>query len=105
MIQNIKELQNAQLQQQVKAAASMAEAIKLITTVGAEKGYSFFHPECSSGAQWANARGARTLKLTLPAVAGGARGSAITGLSRPLLVKLAPGGVMRLWFSNCQARL
>jgi predicted ribosomally synthesized peptide with nif11-like leader len=42
MIQNIKELlQNAQLQQQVKEAANLEEAIKLITTAGAEKGYSF----------------------------------------------------------------
>ncbi len=42
MIENIKELlQNAQLQQQVKASANLAEAIKLITTAGAEKGYSF----------------------------------------------------------------
>jgi len=58
MIQNIKELlQNAQLTA-VKAAASMAEAIKLIQTVGAER-YSFTQGVCS-GAQWANARGART---------------------------------------------
>lgn len=42
MIQNIKELlQNAQLQQQVKEAANLAEAIKLITTAAVEKGYSF----------------------------------------------------------------
>ncbi|MDZ7960291.1 MAG: Nif11-like leader peptide family natural product precursor [Aulosira sp. DedQUE10] len=42
MIQNIKELlQNAQLQQQIKEAANLAEAIKLITTAGAKKGYSF----------------------------------------------------------------
>jgi predicted ribosomally synthesized peptide with nif11-like leader len=42
MIQNIKEmLQNAQLQQQVKAATNLVEAIKLIVSAGAEKGYSF----------------------------------------------------------------
>jgi methionine salvage enolase-phosphatase E1 len=42
MIQNIKELlQNAQLQQQVKEAANLAEVIKLITTAGAQKGGSF----------------------------------------------------------------
>lgn len=42
MIQNLKELlQNAQLQQQVKEATNLAEAIKLITTAGVEKGYSF----------------------------------------------------------------
>jgi hypothetical protein len=42
MIQNIKELlQNTQLQQQVKASANLAEAIKLITTAGVQKGYSF----------------------------------------------------------------
>lgn len=40
MIQNIKELlQNTQLQQQVKQAANLAEAIKLITTAGVEKSY------------------------------------------------------------------
>ena len=42
MIQHIKELlQNAQLQQQVKEATNLAEAIKVITTAGAQKGYSF----------------------------------------------------------------
>ncbi len=42
MINDIKELlQNAQLQQQIKASANLAEAIKLITTAGAERGYSF----------------------------------------------------------------
>jgi predicted ribosomally synthesized peptide with nif11-like leader len=42
MINNIKELlQNTQLQQQVKASANLAEAIKLITTAGVQKGYSF----------------------------------------------------------------
>jgi hypothetical protein len=42
MIQNIKELlQNAQLQQQVKEADNLAEAIKLIATAGLQKGYSF----------------------------------------------------------------
>ncbi len=42
MIQNIKELlQNAQLQQQVKEATNLVEAIKLITTAGTQKGYSF----------------------------------------------------------------
>lgn len=42
MIQNIKELlQNAQLQQQVKEATNLVEAIKLITTAGVQKGYSF----------------------------------------------------------------
>jgi predicted ribosomally synthesized peptide with nif11-like leader len=42
MLENIKELlQNAQLQQQVKAATNLAAAIELITTAGAQKGYSF----------------------------------------------------------------
>ncbi len=42
MIDNIKELlQNVQLQQQLKEAGNLAEAIKLITTAGAQKGYSF----------------------------------------------------------------
>jgi hypothetical protein len=42
MIQNIKELlRNTQLQQQVKEAANLTEAIKLITIAGAKKGYSF----------------------------------------------------------------
>ncbi len=42
MLENIKALlQNTQLQQQVKAAANLAAAIELITTAGAQKGYSF----------------------------------------------------------------
>ncbi|OUL25476.1 Nif11-like leader peptide family natural product precursor [Nostoc sp. T09] len=42
MIENIKELlQNVQLQQQLKEAGNLAEAIKLITIAGAQKGYSF----------------------------------------------------------------
>jgi predicted ribosomally synthesized peptide with nif11-like leader len=42
MIQNISELlQNAQLQQQVKEATNLTEAIKLITNASAKKGYSF----------------------------------------------------------------
>ncbi len=40
MIENIKELlQNTQVQQQVRAADNLAEAIKVITTAGAQKGY------------------------------------------------------------------
>ncbi|BAY78519.1 hypothetical protein NIES25_49940 [Nostoc linckia NIES-25] len=42
MLHQIKELlQNAQLQQQVQAAANQAEAIKLIAIASAEKGYNF----------------------------------------------------------------
>ncbi|MDZ8106272.1 MAG: Nif11-like leader peptide family natural product precursor [Nostoc sp. DedQUE12a] len=42
MLQQIKELlQNAQLQQQVQAAANQAEAIKLLAIASAEKGYNF----------------------------------------------------------------
>ncbi|MFN6563869.1 MAG: Nif11-like leader peptide family RiPP precursor [Nostoc sp. ChiSLP01] len=42
MLHQIKELlQNAQLQQQVQAAANQAEAIKLLAIAGAEKGYNF----------------------------------------------------------------
>ena len=42
MIQNIKQLlQNAQLQQQVKEASNLAEAIKVIANAGVQKGYSF----------------------------------------------------------------
>ena len=42
MIQTIKELlQNPQLQQQVKEATNLVEAIKIITIAGAAKGYSF----------------------------------------------------------------
>jgi hypothetical protein len=42
MIQNIKDLlQNTQLQMQVKEAANLAEAIKLITIASVQKGYSF----------------------------------------------------------------
>ncbi|MBD2679304.1 MULTISPECIES: Nif11-like leader peptide family RiPP precursor [Nostoc] len=42
MLHQIKELlQNAQLQQQVQAAANQAEAIKLLAIASAEKGYNF----------------------------------------------------------------
>jgi hypothetical protein len=42
MMQDIKELlQDAQLQQQVKDAANLADVITLITTAGVQKGYSF----------------------------------------------------------------
>ncbi|MGV0106497.1 Nif11-like leader peptide family RiPP precursor [Nostoc sp. DSM 114167] len=42
MLHQIKELlQNAQLQQQVKAAANQAEAIRVIAIASAEKGYNF----------------------------------------------------------------
>ncbi|MBD2679303.1 MULTISPECIES: Nif11-like leader peptide family RiPP precursor [Nostoc] len=42
MLQQLKELlQNAQLQQQVQAAANQAEAIKLLAIASAEKGYNF----------------------------------------------------------------
>lgn len=42
MIQHIKELlQNAQMQQQVKEATNVVEAIKLITIASTQKGYSF----------------------------------------------------------------
>ncbi|KOP24615.1 hypothetical protein AMR41_19690 [Hapalosiphon sp. MRB220] len=42
MLQQIKELlQNARLQQQVKAAANQAEAVKLLVIASAEKGYNF----------------------------------------------------------------
>ncbi|MDZ8035463.1 MULTISPECIES: Nif11-like leader peptide family RiPP precursor [unclassified Nostoc] len=42
MLHQIKELlQNVQLQQQVKAAANQAEAIKVIAIASAEKGYNF----------------------------------------------------------------
>ncbi|BAY08492.1 Nif11-like leader peptide family natural product precursor [Calothrix sp. NIES-2098] len=41
MIRSIEELlQNIEIQQQVKEANNLAETTKLITTVGAEKGYS-----------------------------------------------------------------
>jgi hypothetical protein len=42
MIENIRELlRNTQLQQQVKAAANVVEAITLITTAGVQQGYAF----------------------------------------------------------------
>lgn len=42
MIQNIKDLlRNDRLQQQVKEAGNLVDVIKLITTAGAQKGYSF----------------------------------------------------------------
>jgi DNA-binding transcriptional regulator LsrR (DeoR family) len=42
MLQQIKELlTNTQLQQQIKEAATLAEAVQLIMAAGAEKGYNF----------------------------------------------------------------
>ncbi|MFN6514133.1 MAG: Nif11-like leader peptide family natural product precursor [Nostoc sp. CreGUA01] len=42
MLNQIKELlQNAKLQQQLKAAANQAEAIKVLAIASAEKGYNF----------------------------------------------------------------
>lgn len=72
MLENIKELlQNTQLQQQVKAAANLAEAIKLITTAGAQKGYSFTQ-ESVAGAIGGLMLGDRELSETdLLSVAGG----------------------------------
>jgi predicted ribosomally synthesized peptide with nif11-like leader len=42
MLQHIQDLlQNSELQQRIQAAASPAEAIKLLMVAGAEKGYNF----------------------------------------------------------------
>lgn len=81
MIENIKELlQNTQFQQQIKEAANLAEAIKLITTAGTQMGYSFTQ---ESIAQVVNELmlERELSEADLLAVAGGLRNSAITGLS------------------------
>ena len=72
MIQNIKELlQNTQLQQQVKAAANLAEAIKLITTVGVEKGYSFTQESVAQAISGLMLEEHELSEAELQAVAGG----------------------------------
>lgn len=72
MIQNIKELlQNAQLQQQVKAAANLAEAIKLITIAGAEKGYSFTQESVTQVVSGLILEEQELSEMDLQAVAGG----------------------------------
>ena len=74
MIQNIKELlQNAQLQQQVKAAANLAEAIKLITNAGAAKGYSFTQESVAQVVSGLMLEEHELSEADLLAVAGGLR--------------------------------
>lgn len=81
MIENIKELlQNTQLQQQIKEAANSAAAIKLIATAGTQMGYSFTQESIAQVVSELMLE--RELsEADLLAVAGGLRGSAITGLS------------------------
>ena len=99
MIQNIKELlQNAQLQQQVKEAANLEEALKLITAAAAEKGYSFTQESVAQAITGLMSEGQELSEAELQSVAGGLRceesGSAgpscegpfHTGLSSAILV-------------------
>ncbi|MDZ7960289.1 MAG: Nif11-like leader peptide family natural product precursor [Aulosira sp. DedQUE10] len=82
MIDNIKEiLKNAQLQQQIKEATNLAEAIKLITTAGSQKGYSFTQESVAQVVSGLMLGEHELTEADLLAVAGGLRGSAITGLS------------------------
>lgn len=74
MIQNIKELlQNVQLQQQVKEAANLAEAIKLITTAAVEKGYSFTQESVAQVISGLMLEEQELSEAELQAVAGGLR--------------------------------
>ena len=80
MIQNIKEmLQNAQLQQQVKAATNLGEAIKLIVSAGAEKGYSLAQESVAQAVSGLMLDEQELSEDDLLAVAGGLRSSSITG--------------------------
>ncbi|MDZ7960290.1 MAG: Nif11-like leader peptide family natural product precursor [Aulosira sp. DedQUE10] len=74
MIQNIKELlQNPQLQQQVKEATNLAEAIKLITTAGTQKGYSFTQESLAQVVSGLMLEERELSEVDLLAVAGGAQ--------------------------------
>lgn len=80
MIQNIKELlKNTQLQQQVKEAANLAEAIKLIATVGVQKGYSFTQENVAQVVNTLMLEEHELSEEDLLAVAGGLRNSSMTG--------------------------
>jgi hypothetical protein len=80
MIHNIKELlQNTQLQQQIKEATNFAEAIKLITTAGTQKGYSFTQESVAQVASGLMLEERELSESDLLAVAGGLRASSITG--------------------------
>ncbi|MFN6565697.1 Nif11-like leader peptide family natural product precursor [Dendronalium sp. ChiSLP03b] len=80
MITNIKELlQNTQLQQQVKAAANLADVIKLITTAGVQKGHSFTQESIAQVVGGLILEERELSEADLLAVAGGLRASSITG--------------------------
>ncbi len=73
MIQNIKELlQVAQLQQQVKEATNLVEAIKLITTAGVQKGHSFTQESVTQVVSGLMLEEHELSEADLLAVAGGA---------------------------------
>lgn len=72
MIQNIKELlQNAQLQQKIKASSSLEETSKLIAHVGSENGYSFTQEEVSQVVSELLLEECALTEADLMAVAGG----------------------------------
>lgn len=80
MIQNIKEiLQNTQLQQQVKEASDLVEAIKMITIAGAAKGYSFTQESVAQVVRSLMLQEQELTEEDLLSVAGGLRSSSITG--------------------------
>ncbi len=73
MINDIKKmLQNAQLQQQVKAATNLVEAIKIIVSAGAEKGYSFTQESVAQAIGSLKLEEPELTEADLLAVAGGA---------------------------------
>ncbi|MBW4574203.1 MAG: hypothetical protein KME08_02860 [Aphanothece sp. CMT-3BRIN-NPC111] len=72
MLDQIKALlQEAQLRQQLLAAADREEVIKLITTAGAEKGYTFTDESVSQAATELMSEGEELTEEDLLAVAGG----------------------------------
>jgi predicted ribosomally synthesized peptide with nif11-like leader len=73
VINDIKKLlQNAQLQQQVKAATNLVEAIKIIVSAGAEKGYIFTQESVAQAIDSLMSDERELSEADLLAVAGGA---------------------------------
>lgn len=83
MIHNVKELlKNSQLQQQVKEAANLAEAIKLITIAGVQKGYSFTQESLTQAIGKLMLEEQELSEEDLQAVAGGLMSTHVTGTGR-----------------------
>jgi predicted ribosomally synthesized peptide with nif11-like leader len=74
MIQNIKQLmQNPQLQQQLKQARNLAEAIQLIANAGKQEGYSFTQESVARAVDGLMLKEQELSEQDLLAVAGGAK--------------------------------